>query len=555
MIDPFDYSPWDFWSKADETAKARQRDLQDQLTGERPAHEFGENCFVSELASIDNDQLRLGDRCYVAAGSYLTGSLHAGRDCSINPYTVVRGDVRLGDAVRLGAHSSILGFNHTMSDLEVEVFRQPLTSRGIRIGNNVWIGSQVVILDGVNVGDHSVLAAGAIVTKDVPAGAIVGGNPAKLIRWRVRQAGSDAGTPLAERLSAFAERARAQAGQLLNRSWDPKSELFVNRPGSAPTVRAQCDAIELADLLLSSAPPQLSAQRQVERLSSWQDATSGGVAPLAPDGSQARPPDPADPDVGYHVLSVGYALDLLGARFPHSLQMVTTTSAAQVSAFCDDLPWASNAWYAGHWIDGLGTAAHWSILRGDPVPDGVPEALFGWLLMHADPQTGMWGQPTPEQGLLRMVNGMYRATRGTFAQFGVPLPYPERMIDTVLQHARDNRFFARERRDACAVLDVAHPLWLTMTTGYRAEEVAALARGLLDDTLGAWSDGAGFGFHAPTPTLGATAPADTEPGLQGTEMWLATIWYLADLAGASAALGYRPRGVHRPEPATRFSSR
>lgn len=46
--------------------------------------------------------------------------------------------------------------------------------------------------------------------------------------------------------------------------------------------------------------------------------------------------------------------------------------------------------------------------------------------------------------------------------------------------------------------------------------------------------------------------SQNRPGLQGTEMWLAIIWYLADLVGSAEALGYRPRGVHRPEPAFRL---
>ena len=50
------------------------------------------------------------------------------------------------------------------------------------IGNGVWIGADVKIMPGVHVGDNAVLAGGAVVTKDVPAGAIVGGNPAKVIR-------------------------------------------------------------------------------------------------------------------------------------------------------------------------------------------------------------------------------------------------------------------------------------------------------------------------------------------------------------------------------------
>ena len=234
----------------------------------------------------------------------------------MNPYSVIRGNVRLGDGVRIGAHTSILGFNHTMSDPDVEVFRQPLHSKGITVGDDVWIGSHVVILDGVTIGDRSVLAAGAVVTKDVPAGAIVGGNPAKLIRWRVQPADAlpaSAGD-LAGRLSAFAERARAQADAILERSWMPEERLFRDRPGLAATVRAQCDAIEIADLLRGSAPPQLPAAEQVARLHEWQDAATGLVAPLGGDGIP-RAADPSDPDAAYHVLSVGYGLELLGDRF------------------------------------------------------------------------------------------------------------------------------------------------------------------------------------------------------------------------------------------------
>src|SRR5690606_30634251 len=166
-----------------------------------------------------------------------------------------------------------------------------------------------------------------------------------------------------------------------------------------------------------------------------------------------------------------------------------------------------------------------------------------------DPDTGMWG--AAKDGLLHMVNGFYRASRGTFAQFGVPLSYPERVIDTVLRHARDPRYVRPERQNACNILDIAHPLWLTRHAGYRAEEVTALAGSLLSDALGHWTDGQGFGFQAPHPAT--TGLAATTPGLQGTEMWLAIVWLLADLAGVADALGYRPRGVHRPEPAARWT--
>ena len=102
------------------------------------------------------------------------------------------------------------------------------------------------------------------------------------------------------------------------------------------------------------------------------------------------------------------------------------------------------------------------------------------------------------------------------------------------------------------MLDIAHPLWLAQRqTSYRSPEIHALAAWLLGDALGHWSDGLGFGFPAPHPVT--RIQCRSEPGLQGTEMWLAIIWLLADLVGISELLGYRPRGVHRPEPALRVS--
>ncbi|MGC0336192.1 hypothetical protein RKD20_001226 [Streptomyces sp. SLBN-8D4] len=59
---------------------------------------------------------------------------------------------------------------------------------------------------------------------------------------------------------------------------------------------------------------------------------------------------------------------------------------------------------------------------------------------------------------LRPLPGFYRLTRGSFAQFGLPVPYPERVVDAVLDHARDARHFGPGRENACNVLDVTHPL-------------------------------------------------------------------------------------------------
>lgn len=553
---PYDYSPWWFWRRATPEQQEHQVELQRELAAVTDAV-IGERCFLSTLAAVQTDHLELGPESYIAAHAYLTGTVRAGRNCTVNAFAVIRGDVRLGDAVRIGAHTSILAFNHTMTDPDVEVFRQPISTRGITIGNDVWIGSHVVVLDGVTVGDKAVLAAGAVVTKDVPAGAVIGGNPARLLRWRVPPASGDATVrsgDLGEQVSAFVHRAREQADAVLARSWRPdlQNGLFVDRPGHPVTVRAQCDAIEIADLLLGRAPDQLPAAEQIRRLRVLQDRKTGLVPTLDEEGRpMVAAADLSDGDVAYHVLCVGYALDVLGSRFDEPVHRVAEMSAAELVEGLQSQPWEGRAWGSGAWVDMLGTALRWNAPRGVRGPAGAVESLFGWLTTKADPRTGMWGTAEGNGGLLQVVNGFYRASRGTFAQFGLPLPYPERVVDTVLEHARNPEYFAPARQNACNVLDVAHPLWLAARqTDHRSPEVQALATRLLRDLLGHWTDGQGFGFQAPHPSTRALPK--TVPGLQGTEMWLAILWLLSDLVGVPELVGYRPRGIHRPEPALRL---
>ncbi len=369
---------------------------------------------------------------------------------------------------------------------------------------------------------------------------MVGGNPARRIRWRVPPPGTS--DDLVAALARFEGRAREQAADVLARSWDPglPGGQFVDRPGAGPTVRAQCDALEIAALLLDDAPGPLPLDEQLDRLQSLQDSENGLVRRFDVSGHPVPgTPDPDDGDVLYHVLCVGYALDLHGRRFRHPVHQVARTTPAELVTALDGLPWTTRAWGAGAWVDAFGTALRWNLDLGEPGHPGTTAALFGWLALRSDPRTGVWGTPPAGEGAMQTVNGFYRASRGTFAQFDVPLPHPDRLVDTVLAHLRDRRFFAADRRNACNVLDVAHPLWLAgKQTAHRREEVVAAARGLLADALRTWQDGRGFSFAV-----------GRDPGLQGTEMWLAIVWLLADLSGVGDVLGFRPRGVHRTEPA------
>ena len=110
------------------------------------------------------------------------------------------GDVIIGDHTRIGLHNTIIGpvtignhvnlaqgitvtaLNHNFSETGKRIDEQGVSTAPIAISDDVWIGANAVILPGVTIGSHSVVAAGAVVTKDVPDGCIVAGVPAKIIK-------------------------------------------------------------------------------------------------------------------------------------------------------------------------------------------------------------------------------------------------------------------------------------------------------------------------------------------------------------------------------------
>lgn len=99
------------------------------------------------------------------------------------------GHITIGDRVMIGPNVSLLATNHPLIAAERTQMTYPdghvsmsEYAKGIRIGNDVWIAAGVSVLDGVTIGDGAVIGAGSVVTKDIPAGWLAFGNPARPVR-------------------------------------------------------------------------------------------------------------------------------------------------------------------------------------------------------------------------------------------------------------------------------------------------------------------------------------------------------------------------------------
>ncbi len=103
-----------------------------------------------------------------------------GQECTISAYQ----HVSIGRECVIADRVMLIDFDHGMVEVERPIRLQGIYKRDVRVGNNVWIGYGACILRGVTVGDNAVIGTNAVVTEDVPANAVVGGVPARVIRMR-----------------------------------------------------------------------------------------------------------------------------------------------------------------------------------------------------------------------------------------------------------------------------------------------------------------------------------------------------------------------------------
>lgn len=114
-----------------------------------------------------------------------TGSgISIGNNSGLGVNCLVHGPLEIGENVMMGPNVVIFTHTHNYSRIDIPMCKQGSSVTKVSIGNDVWIGMRAIIMPGVNVGNGVIIGAGAVVTKDIPDYAVVGGVPAKIIRFR-----------------------------------------------------------------------------------------------------------------------------------------------------------------------------------------------------------------------------------------------------------------------------------------------------------------------------------------------------------------------------------
>lgn len=145
--------------------------------------------FRSRAVSAMKAQLlwKVGYDCMIYSMARIHGGRHVtlGNRVTINDFVHIwgTGGVTIGDDTMIAAHSAIVSATHDVDAMKRGLkYRETMTLKPVTIGKNVWIGTAVVILPGISIGDHSVAGAGSVVTKDIPSCSVAVGVPARVTR-------------------------------------------------------------------------------------------------------------------------------------------------------------------------------------------------------------------------------------------------------------------------------------------------------------------------------------------------------------------------------------
>ncbi len=136
---------------------------------EGDARRVGQGCFyLDQIVWLNGDQVVLGEAVGFNFGCYVNGY----------------GGLTIGDRTLIGPLTTIHTANHAFDDPDVPLLEQGSIKQPVTIGKDCWLAMSVCVLPGVTIGDRSVIGAGSVVTKDMPADSVAVGNPCRVIRNR-----------------------------------------------------------------------------------------------------------------------------------------------------------------------------------------------------------------------------------------------------------------------------------------------------------------------------------------------------------------------------------
>lgn len=131
------------------------------------------------------NKLVIGRKSIIEDGAIINngiGDIIIGNNTMITSRVMILGPVNIGHNVVVGIGTQLVGLTHNYEDVDIPINKQGVKGTQINISNDVWIGGNSVILQGVSIGTHSLVGAGSVVTKDVEPYTIVAGNPAREIK-------------------------------------------------------------------------------------------------------------------------------------------------------------------------------------------------------------------------------------------------------------------------------------------------------------------------------------------------------------------------------------
>ncbi|MFA6199567.1 MAG: DapH/DapD/GlmU-related protein [Bacteroidales bacterium] len=148
----------------------------------------GKGSIIRRTARLDlnaTNKLVIGTRSIIEDDVIINngiGDVIIGKNTMITSRGMILGPITIGDNVVSGIGTQLVALTHSYENIDIPIKKQGVKGTPITIGNDVWIGGNCIILQGVTIGTHSLVAAGSVVTKNVASYTIVAGNPAREIK-------------------------------------------------------------------------------------------------------------------------------------------------------------------------------------------------------------------------------------------------------------------------------------------------------------------------------------------------------------------------------------